>query len=590
MNISLKKTALLAGYIVVMLFVPPQPPRLTGLATGDRAFHWPLSLPRGLSGTLGEIRRRSLHMGLDCKTRGLTGLPVTASDDGRVSRLISGEGGYGNALFMEHRGGISTVYAHLESFEDSRLPLNRLARFARMLCMPDPVDLRFTGAGLLIKKGEVLGYSGESGWGLPHLHYEIRGGRGFLNPLRFHRVPDRESPVIEAVYLCTDREGSTVTERRLEATGRRNVYRLEENPLLFTDSGRPFVKVSCYDRISAANSVGVYRIRLLENNEPVYELAFDEIGYGEFEEGSRVYDISKSGIDGRPGYTYTLRTDGAGPSWIRAKDRGYLTPGKEYTLEVSDFAGNRALLDFSVKAASVPPPAIPLVRVRAGKHLRVTDASGRFVISLPAAALDRDLLVRIENAGTGFLENLPQRHPLRSGRADVLSAWQVSPADMVYRTPVTVYLPVPASRPAEPGKCMVYRYFPGKNPAPLVTSYDRLTGRYSAETRTNGYFLLIRDREGPLFSLPPAHELYGRKGGRGVIRVRAYDTLSRLNVKSIRCFLDGLERRVYYDHDRQWLEIPYYESAADPGFHQLTVFAKDYAGNSGVFRMLAVFR
>ncbi|MGB3618427.1 MAG: peptidoglycan DD-metalloendopeptidase family protein, partial [Catalinimonas sp.] len=61
-----------------------------------------------LAGSMGELRRNHFHGGLDIKTEQRTGLPVYASADGHVYRVRVAEGGYGNAVYLQHPNGLKT--------------------------------------------------------------------------------------------------------------------------------------------------------------------------------------------------------------------------------------------------------------------------------------------------------------------------------------------------------------------------------------------------------------------------------------------------------------------------------------------------
>lgn len=79
-----------------------------------------------------------------------TGTPVMASSDG-VVKLAGQQRGYGNVIYLTHRGGYTTIYGHL-------------SRFAK--------DLK---QGQRVRQGQVIGYVGMTGWATgPHLHYEVR--------------------------------------------------------------------------------------------------------------------------------------------------------------------------------------------------------------------------------------------------------------------------------------------------------------------------------------------------------------------------------------------------------------------------------
>jgi len=84
------------------------------------------------------------------------GTPIVAVTDGRV--VSAGRaGGCGNAVRIDHGGGMATRYCHM-----SRMAVNR---------------------GQDVRRGQVIGYVGSTGLSTgPHLHYEMyRGGRA-INP------------------------------------------------------------------------------------------------------------------------------------------------------------------------------------------------------------------------------------------------------------------------------------------------------------------------------------------------------------------------------------------------------------------------
>ena len=79
-------------------------------------FRYPLDLPPSTAGSFGELRPNHFHSGLDFKTNGRTGYPVHAVFDGYVSRLRVQFGGFGNAIYITHPNGYTTVYGHIERF------------------------------------------------------------------------------------------------------------------------------------------------------------------------------------------------------------------------------------------------------------------------------------------------------------------------------------------------------------------------------------------------------------------------------------------------------------------------------------------
>ncbi|MEZ4999529.1 MAG: M23 family metallopeptidase [Bacteroidales bacterium] len=85
--------------------------------TDNRAlFVDPLGIPLTISANFGELRPDHFHSGIDIKTNGVTGERVLAADDAYVYRISVSPGGFGNALYLRHSNGFSTVYGHLDRF------------------------------------------------------------------------------------------------------------------------------------------------------------------------------------------------------------------------------------------------------------------------------------------------------------------------------------------------------------------------------------------------------------------------------------------------------------------------------------------
>ena len=95
------------------------------------------------------------HRGVDYAAP--TGTPVQAAGDGKI--IFRGvQGGYGNAIVVQHGGNITTLYGHLSRFGKARV-------------------------GGRVRQGEVIGYVGKSGLATgPHLHYEYRVNGAHRNP------------------------------------------------------------------------------------------------------------------------------------------------------------------------------------------------------------------------------------------------------------------------------------------------------------------------------------------------------------------------------------------------------------------------
>ncbi len=97
------------------------------------------------------------HPGLDISAD--RGDPVLATANGTVTSAQRA-GAYGNMVVIDHGFGISTRYAHLDSFR--------------------------VRAGEVVRRGDVVGMAGTTGRSTgTHLHYEVLVSGRHLNPLQF---------------------------------------------------------------------------------------------------------------------------------------------------------------------------------------------------------------------------------------------------------------------------------------------------------------------------------------------------------------------------------------------------------------------
>lgn len=155
---SLDSEVLTPGSILVIpgARLPDPMQRKTSLSRGlyrvNYGFIWPLR--GGLSSYYG-LRRGSPHRGIDIT--GPVGAPIRAVADGKV--ISAGWAGtYGYRVTLQHKSGITTLYAHASKLN--------------------------VALGDLVKQGDVIAYVGETGNATgPHLHFEVRVNGRHINPL-----------------------------------------------------------------------------------------------------------------------------------------------------------------------------------------------------------------------------------------------------------------------------------------------------------------------------------------------------------------------------------------------------------------------
>ncbi|MGR6087044.1 MAG: M23 family metallopeptidase [Arcticibacter sp.] len=155
-----------------------------------------------ISGSFGEFRGNHFHSGIDYKTEGKEGIPVFSAADGFVYRVLVSRTGYGKAIYIKHDGDMTTVYAHLRAFAGVLADSIHEKQYSQKNF---ELDYYPSIKAFPIKKGELIGYSGNSGSSEgPHLHFETRQSKSEkpFDPSTIGFVyPDTIAPKLEKLFV-----------------------------------------------------------------------------------------------------------------------------------------------------------------------------------------------------------------------------------------------------------------------------------------------------------------------------------------------------------------------------------------------------
>lgn len=168
-----------------------------------QTFLAPFDFPLYLSGNFGELRSSHFHGGLDFKTQGVIGKPVRCIADGYVSRITVSAGGYGNALYVNHPDGYTSVYGHLDDFIPA---ISSFVKEYQYQHETFTVDISLDSTRFVFKKGDRIAYGGNKGYSFgPHLHMEIRktATNEPIDPLPFYtqQIKDTKPPLAKSVMF-----------------------------------------------------------------------------------------------------------------------------------------------------------------------------------------------------------------------------------------------------------------------------------------------------------------------------------------------------------------------------------------------------
>lgn len=314
---------------------------------------WPLSVDYGISATFGEFRHGHFHAGIDLKTGGKDGLPVYASASGTIYRINIRKRGYGKAIYIRHKNGLITVYAHLQTFEEKILHLESILAEKQIDKGKYPGNIFLS---IPVKSKQLIAFSGETGAGLPHLHFEVRRNENEpINPFSAGLVrKDRKKPVIQSISFKPLLANSFISfSPEIKSFSRKIIKHIDPAQLpVLVGSIEPFI--ATFDRIGASNKVGIFKLIIKIDGKILNSYSFNKLSYSTNHRVGLIYDLNTSGFS--PTH-YNYRLGGILQNKLSFYHKcnfscgliktSNLKKGKHIvTVEASDFAGNRDIIKF----------------------------------------------------------------------------------------------------------------------------------------------------------------------------------------------------------------------------------------------------
>ena len=359
-------TALVSALFLSSVVLPAYSQVLPEKSYPHHYFRNPLNIPMSLSANFGELRSNHWHMGLDIRTNQRQNLPVFAAADGYISRVSVQPFGFGQAIYINHPNGMTTVYGHLNAFYPELAAKVKEIQYQKESWK---IDESFSPGQFPVKKGQQIALSGNTGGSQgPHVHFEIRDTKteNCLNPLLFGFADgDKIAPSIGKLALY-DRERTLMNQSpRLinVVAGAGNHY--TTNPrLIETGSRLVSFAINATDRTNISSGRnGIYSALISLDGLPQVAFQLDEIGYDEtlylnaqidysYKYRGGMYLQHLSRLPGDHGPVYHL-INGNGVIELKDADPHHIE------ITVKDATGNSSILAFDLKfnqALSKPGP------------------------------------------------------------------------------------------------------------------------------------------------------------------------------------------------------------------------------------------
>ncbi len=360
-------------------------------------FHPPIDAPFNLSGTFGEFRSR-FHTGIDFK--GGEGINIFSIEDGYISRIEVSPSGYGKVVYITHPNGYSSVYAHLSRFSPD---IEKYIKSEQYRSKSYTVKKFPKKDQIQVKRGELLGYSGNTGRSFgAHLHFEIRdtNSQDALNPLMFnYTYEDLERPIIRGLY--TINENNTLIRdlpKRIRISKTNDSTYVADNIIFNGDIG---FGIDIYDiqYKNLFNRNGVYKVELLIDSIQKFSYSMDRIKFSENHYKKLMYDYLSLVKNNRRVLKVYIPPR-SNLSFLKTNDFNGIIKSNEIinskvNIKVTDWNNNSSYLEFKIISADTLKSNKPLNGIEILTNQKYVINKGESVVEINKNTFYEDVLLNI---------------------------------------------------------------------------------------------------------------------------------------------------------------------------------------------------
>ena len=360
-------------------------------------FHPPIDAPFNLSGTFGEFRSR-FHTGIDFK--GGEGINIFSIEDGYISRIEVSPSGYGKVVYITHPNGYSSVYAHLSRFSPD---IEKYIKSEQYRSKSYTVKKFPKKDQIQVKRGELLGYSGNTGRSFgAHLHFEIRdtNSQDALNPLMFnYTYEDLERPIIRGLY--TINENNTLIRdlpKRVRISKTNDSTYVADDIIFAGDIG---FGIDIYDiqYKNLFNRNGVYKVELLIDSIQKFSYSMDRIKFSENHYKKLMYDYLSLVKNNRRVLKVYIPPR-SNLSFLKTNDFNGIIKSNEITdskvnIKVTDWNNNSSYLEFKIISADTLKSNKPLNGIEILTNQKYVINKGESVVEINKNTFYEDVLLNI---------------------------------------------------------------------------------------------------------------------------------------------------------------------------------------------------
>lgn len=533
----------------------------------------PMHIPLYLAGVFGECRPTHFHAGMDIKTNQVEGLPVFSIGDGYVSRIKVSAFGYGNALYITHTNGYTSVYGHLQSFRADIAAYVKQKQYEKETY---EIDLELAPNTIICKKDEQVAKSGNTGGSSgPHLHFEIRDKEeNALNPQLFGiKIIDNIAPSISGVAIYNEDMDRFATVPIILNTKLKGTYFAPIKDTILLNSDAIAFGVEAIDRMNnSAGNNGLYEIQVKIDGQELYHFTMNKFHFDETRNVLAYIDQKIKSVFSRNFQRcHVLPNQYFTPQKNNSINRGIYTIKDEayhlVSIVVKDFQQNSSEAKFYVRKDYTTTVFKRLKYTNqtafyAAKKYDYKTGEARIII--PESALFDTTYVIIQNNSTSFCSEI----------------YTIGKPIDAFMVPIEIGIKVKNVAPAYYNKCILVEKSSGKT---VVCGGRYEEGYIIGKTKNFGVFSIAIDTTAPRV-IPLNISANKVMNAETFIRISMSDNLS--GIKDYDAYIDG--KWVLFENSGNVLKYKF-DLPISHSEHKLELHVKDERMNENVYEVRFIY-
>jgi len=550
-----------------------------GINSNSKAYSkyiWPIKSKQVLTGSFGEYRSVRFHLGVDLSSGGVNGRKVIASNSGYVSKIIYQKWGIGYAVFIKHKNGETTMYGHLSRFAKKILHNKKVTKIKDLIADKKDFKILFSPNEIKVLQGQTIAFSGDTGIGPTHLHFELRDKNNkCLNPLTnglFNR--DRFAPIINSLAIVPIKNNISMDryEKFYTPIKKKNRYYITPDKIKIPYN-KFYLKIDTFDR-SGYNRVGILGIRVYANNKLLYDFFFNKIKRDDRYRMGLYYDYTYSNYKNFIYFLYNRK------NYKGVIDLNKFKKNIKIKIVVYDHSFNKRILYLWVKKDSLQKEEMPTYKANliAGKKLKLKSSKFQITFFKNSAFYNERIVLESESPFFSFVRGISIKSKI----------YTITPENLTVNDPPEIRIKYSGSDYKkigiyiQPHNKPYYMY--------LKNSYNKNDNYFFANIRKTGKFFLARDDS------PPSRQFISNKHliRKRIIKFKLMDTGSGIDLKKVFFKVDGRNIKWDYDIDKRTIYILRYNRHNrfiwKRGKHSIKIQLTDRAENKSSLYNFNYFR